>query len=154
MECYTSAWMLEHSLQDNPSDIYRDNFSRIASLINNSDTYLKALDAAIKKSKNGIIDTDLENIAFNSDTEKDLFFSIHKATIHVSGYKQPNGKWIVQADLFDTYDFTEFMTHMDDNGGWSKEASIGTVANDAAAISQKLGAIQPYKVTVKFFTTR
>jgi len=45
-------------------------------------------------------------------------------------------------------------TFMDDNGGWSTQAGIGTVANDAAAVSQLLGAINPYEVTVEFYTTR
>ncbi len=150
-EYYTSAWMLEHSLQDNPSDIWRGNDSRIANLINNDKAYLDKLDEAIKASKDGTIDTDLDGIQFDND---DLFFSIHKATIHVTGRKQSNGKWIVHAKLSDKYDFTEFMTFMDDKGGWSKEASLGTVANDAANISQKLGAINPYMVNVEFYTTR
>ncbi len=148
---YTSAWMLEHSLQDNPSDIWRGNDSRIAYLINNDRAYLNKLDEAIKQSKDGTIDTDLKGIQFNY---KDLYYSIHKADIHVSGYLQSNGKWIVHATLSDKYDFTEFMTFMDDNGGWSTQASLGTVANDAAHISQKLGAINPYHVTVDFYTTR
>ena len=57
---YTSAWMLEHSLQDNPSDIWRGNDSRIAYLVNNDSAYLTKLDEAIKSSKNGKIDQDLE----------------------------------------------------------------------------------------------
>ena len=36
----TSAWMLEHSLEDNPSDIWRGNDSRIAYLINHDSAYL------------------------------------------------------------------------------------------------------------------
>ena len=78
----TSAWMLEHALQDNPSDIVRGNDSRIAYLINNDKNYLDALDKAISESKDG------------------------------------------------------------------------TIANDIALGSQKLGAINPYHVTVQFYTTR
>ncbi|MBE7027012.1 MAG: hypothetical protein E7410_05605 [Ruminococcaceae bacterium] len=147
----TSLWMLEHALQDNPSDIWRGNDSRIAYLINNDPVYLNSLDEAIKSSKDGTIDTDLQNIQFN---EKDLYYSIHKANIHVTGHRQSNGKWIVHATLSDKYDFTEFMTFKDDNGGWSTQFSPGTVANDVALASQILGAINPYHVTVDFYTTR
>ncbi len=150
-EFYTSLWMLEHALQDNPSDIWRGNDSRIASLINNDKVYLDKLDEAIKASKDGTIDTDLEDIRFKND---DLYYSIHKANIHVTGHRQSNGKWIVHATLSDTYDFTEFMTFKDDNGGWSTQFSPGTVANDVAVASQILGAINPYHVTVDFYTTR
>ncbi len=150
-EFYTSLWMLEHALQDNPSDIWRGNDSRIARLINNDPVYLNSLDEAIKASKDGTIDTNLKNIQFNNE---DLYYSIHKANIHVTGHRQSNGKWIVHATLSDKYDFTEFMTFMDDKGGWSAQASKGTIANDAANISQRLGAIKPYKVKVEFYTTR
>ena len=147
----TSLWMLEHALQDNPSDIWRGNDSRIAYLINNDPVYLNSLDAAIKASKDGTIDTDLKDIQFDN---KDLYYSIHKANIHVTGHRQSNGKWIVHATLSDKYDFTEFMTFKDDNGGWSTQFSDGTAANDLAVASQILGAINPYHVTVDFYTTR
>ena len=93
----------------------------------------------------------MEGIQFNDD---DLSYSIHKATINVDGYKQKNGKWIIHSTLSDTYDFTEILTFMGENGKLSLEASLGTVANDAATISQFFDVINPYKVTVDFYTTR
>ena len=147
----TSAWMLEHSLQDNPSDIWRGNNSRIAYLVNHDSSYLSALDKKIKSSKNGKIDGDLEIEPFKTG---DLYYSIHKSSIYVNGYKQKNGKWLVHAILTDTYDFTEIQSFMNDSNGWSTHAGIGTIANDAAVISQYLEAINPYKVTVDFYTTR
>lgn len=148
---HTSAWMLEHSLQDNPDDIKRGNDSRIAYLINTDEAYLKALDEKIKNSKNGRIEGKLKDIEFIAD---DLSYSIHKATINVDGYKQKNGKWIIHSTLSDTYDFTEIMTFMGEDGKLSLNASLGTIANDAAVISQLSDAINPYKVTVDFYTTR
>ena len=56
--------------------------------------------------------------------------------------------------MHDTYDYTQIMTFMGDNGAWSKEASLGTVANDVAYISQKTGAINPYEVYVYFWAKR
>lgn len=147
----TSAWMLEHSLEDNPSNIWRGNDSRIAYLVNHDSAYLTALDKKIKSSWNGKVEGYLDTDPFKTG---DLYYSIHKSNIYVSGYKQKNGKWIVHATLTDTYDFTEIQSFMNDNGGWSTQAGIGTLANDAAVISQFLNAINPYKVTVDFYTTR
>ena len=147
----TSAWMLEHSLDDNPSDIWRGNDSRIAYLVNHDSAYLTALDKKIKSSRNGRVEGYLNTDPFMTG---DLYYSIHKSSIYVSGYKQKNGKWIVHTTLTDTYDFTEIQTFMNDNGGWSMQATLGTVANDTAAISQFLNAINPYEVTVDFYTTR
>lgn len=48
----TSVWMLEHSLQDNPSDIWRGNDSRIAYLMNHDSAYLQELDKAIAEAEN------------------------------------------------------------------------------------------------------
>ena len=54
----------------------------------------------------------------------------------------------------DIYDFTVIQTLMGDDRKFSMQAGLGTVANDAAVISQSLGAISPYKITVDFYTTR
>lgn len=147
----TSAWMLEHSLQDNPSDIWRENDSRIAYLINHDSAYLSELDAAIANAKNNSLDNYKISVQFK---DGDLYYSIHKSNIYLTGYKRDDGKWIVNAILEDEYDFTEIQSFMDDSGGWSKQASMGTAANDLAAISQKTGAINPYHVTINFWTTR
>lgn len=45
--------------------------------------------------------------------------------------------------LYDTYDYTEFVTAMNDYG-------LGTAANNAAHISQKTGAINHYDIYVYF----
>ncbi len=147
----TSAWMLEHSLQDNPTDIWRGNDSRIAYLINNDESYLKKLDAAISNSSNGRISGPLDNISFENG---DLYYSIHAATIYVDGYKQDNGKWLVKSTMTDRYDFTVIQSLMSQDGTFSNTIRLGTIANDAAVISQALGAINAYNVYVEFYTTR
>ena len=150
--CLTSSWMLKHSLQDNPPDITRDSTSRIAQLINNSPEYLKAIDDKIAHARAGYID-DVISVSFK-DTE-DLYYSIHKADIHIKGRRDYYGKWSINATLSDTYDFTEITTHMGDKWyEFSKAAGLGTIANDMAYFSQQMGAINPYKVTVYFSTIR
>ena len=101
------------------------------------------------------IDTDLKDIAFKpiDEDEADLYYSIHKANIHVKGYKQSNGQWIINAVLTDKYDYTEFVKVMEEDAAFW-EFELGAMANNAAVYSQKTGAIQPYNITVNFWTTR
>ena len=151
----TSAWMVEHSLQDNPSDIWRGNDSRIAYLMNHDSAYLQGLDEKIVKAENEKRDwIDNEEISVRFKTG-DLYYSIHKMDIYLNGYKREDGKWIINAHGEDWYDFTEITSFMgDEKYEWSKEIGLGTIANDAAVVSQLTGAIQPYYVTVDFWTTR
>lgn len=143
--------MLEHSLQDNPSDIWRGNDSRIAYLINNDSAYLKELDIAIANAKDGLLTNKIIDVYFETG---DLYYSIHANTICLNGYKREDGKWIINAKMSDDYDFTKITTFMAEDGGWSRDIGKGTVANDIAVVSQKTGAIHPYKVTVDFWTVR
>ena len=151
----TSAWLLEHSLQDNPSNVYRGNDSRIAYLMNQEDSYLNAVDNAIKNS-NGtnfyvVLKGDDNTVEFNRG---DLYYSIHGTTaVTLKGYKLNNGQWAVNAVIEDDYDYTRMATFMDDNG-YALQGSLGTVANDAAVISQLTGAIKPFHITVNFWTVR
>ena len=151
----TSAWMLEHSLQDNPSDIWRGIDSRIAYLMNHDSAYLQELDKAIAEAENEKRDwMDNKKIIVTFDTG-DLYYSLHTNTIYLNGYRRKDGKWIVNARMNDIYDFTRITSFMgDEEYEWSKKIGLGTIANDVAVVSQKTGAIQPYNVTVDFWTTR
>ena len=81
--------------------------------------------------------------------EGDLYYSIHRCDIQLNGYKTSNGTWRVYGFLDDEYDYTEVLTWMEGNG-----ASLGTIANDAAFISQIIGAIHPYHIYVHFVIER
>ena len=143
----TSAWMLEHSLQDNPSDIYRDGESRIAGLIQNDSNFLQKLDNEIANSNGNTLSSDI-GVSFD---EADLYFSIHKASIHIEGRANNDGIWEIHVTLQDTYDFTEIQSFMGNkNSEFSTHFSLGTIANDAATISQNLGAINSYNVRIEF----
>ncbi len=146
----TSAWLLEHSLQDNPDNVWRGNDSRIACLINNDDAYLSALDNAIRSANGNTINQNLA-VSFNTG---DLYYSIHNANIHIEGYVQDNGSWLIHTTMTDIYDFTVIQSVMSDGGDYSTQAGKGTIANDVAVVSQELGVINPYYITVDFYTTR
>lgn len=150
-KCLTSAWMLEHSLQDNPTDIERGNDSRIAYLINNSSEYRDAIDKAISQSDGKTLNTYIDDLAFEKD--EDLKFSVHSMDIRVNGWKMENGRWFIHSLATDVYDFT-VISSITSDGELSQNFGIGTISNDFAVLSQKLGAISPYKVTVDFYTVR
>ena len=143
--------MLERSLVEFPEDFIANDGSIIAELINNDKVYLAALDNAIAESNNGKIDTLLEGIAFENG---DLLYAIHLANIHVSGYEQDDGTWIINATLTDVYDFTEITTYKDEKGDYSSDLSLASIANDLGTLSQRAGVITPYKVLVNFTTVR
>ena len=144
----TSAWLLEHSLQDNPETLYRGDDSRIAELVKSDNSFTSLLDSVMAEYATGSTFTSEEKeVIFNSG---DLFYSIHSATITFNGVKQDDGSWLISCRLHDIYDYTEFLTMMKDSDEYGLEVSLGTIANDLAAISQMTGAIQPYDIYVDF----
>ena len=140
-EYYTSAQLLKHSLLKNPSDQYMDNSSRLAGLIKTDEDFLEELDKKIS-SANGKEINDTIPVEF---TTGDLYYSIHKSYIKINAYKMDDGKWKIYGTLDDEYDYTEIMTFM--KGG---NIALGTIANDAAVISQLIDAINPYHIYVEF----
>ena len=84
----------------------------------------------------------------------ELFYSINKANVTYTGIRQNDGRFLIIGTVTDTYDYTEIVSMMNSDGGYSFKMSLGTVANDAAAISQKTGAIRPYNITVDFVVRR
>ncbi len=137
----TSAWLLKHSLQPNPEDVYRDDNSRIAQLIKNDPAFVKELDIAIANSDGKTLDKTI-SVSFK---QGDLYYSIHKNDIKLTGYKDENGKWKISARLSDEYNFSELTSWMD-----GEDATLGTLANDVAYFSEKIGAITPYNIYVDF----
>lgn len=140
-EYYTSAQLLKHSLLKSPSDQYMDNSSRLAGLIKTDAEFLAELDKKIASS-NG---KELSDTLYVRFLDGDLYYSIHKANIKIKGYKMDNGNWKISGVLDDEYDYTEIMTFME-----GKNATLGTIANDAAVISQLIDAINPYHIYVNF----
>lgn len=149
-DCLCSAWLLKHSLQWNPSNVERDNFSTIAYKINNSPEYLSIIDEEIRKSRNGRIKGTTSIKFKNSGSSKDLYYSLHEATITYEGHKRNDGSWYIETTVNDTYDFTRIATLM----GEDSKISIGTIANDMAIVSQAFDHINPYEIKINFCTVR
>ena len=139
----TSAWLLEHSLQDKPSDVYRGNDSHIAELIKDDSTFNVVINDLMNEIDADYAGSELfwarQSVAFNSG---DLYYAIHNCTIAFESEKRADGSWIIDCKMTDVYDYTEISLSMGN--------LLGTIANDAAVVSSNFGAINPYNITVEF----
>ncbi len=144
----TSAWMLEYACQDNPSNQWRGDDSRIAGLMKEDSAFKDMLNIVINdnRSANSFSESSARNVAFEGGS--DLYYSIHGCSMWFSGTKQGNDSWIINVHMTDTYDYTEITSLM--GTGWTMGTSLGTIANDMAVVSQTLGALVKYDIVVDF----
>lgn len=139
----TAAKLLDHSLQDNPSDYSFSSSSSEASQIKNASEF-KSILSNFKKSVKGKELTSKRmsgSVAFTDDT--DLYLAYHNMDYSIYGKKSGN-TWTLTVTLTDTYDF--------DAQAWKNKMSRNpavTVINNYAAYAQSIGAIVPYDITVK-----
>ena len=103
------------------------------------DGYSLKTDGKLGKKTRGVYEQ------YIKDNKKDYDEVIERKNASSKSYSSP---------IDNNNDFTEMTTFMDDGGGLSSQASMGTIANDLAFRSQLSGAIKPYKVTVNFETRR
>ena len=80
-----------------------------------------------------------------------IYYAIHNADVYIDAKRGKNGDWSVNVKVSDTYDYTELL--LPDAYGKNLQHNLGAVANDAAYVSSKIGAIKPYKIYVNFKTT-
>ena len=144
----TSAWLLEHSLQDNPSVVYRGEGSHIAELIKKDDVFKSSLSLKLDNMDQDNYSGKLDGVVFEKG---DLYYAIHNADVYIDAKRGKNGDWSVNVKVSDTYDYTELL--LPDAYGKNLQHNLGAVANDAAYVSSKIGAIKPYKIYVNFKTT-
>lgn len=138
----TAAALLNHSLQDNPSNLSLNSSSTYSTQILNSSECRKIINDFITavKGKNYFSRTASGSTTLNSTT--DLHLAYNKVSYTASGRKT-NGMWILTITFKDTYDF--------ESQAWKNamtEDSVITILNNYAAQAQSIGAIVPYNVQV------
>lgn len=142
-----AATLLDHSLQDHPSNLSYVSTTTIASQISKS-AECKAIVNDFKsyvKRKHLMARTTSGGTTLNSTT--DLHLAFNNVDYVASGTKK-NNVWTLKITFSDTYNFE---TQAWKNAMTSNSAV--TVLNNYAAYAQSLKAIVPYKVKVTVQTT-
>lgn len=150
-----SATFLQHSLGlriGNNLDVKINQNNDDLNVINEikqSNDYKNFISDRINEAKNsglseisfiGGAGSERKSIQFNSG---DLSTSLGKVTnIYISGTQLDNGKWDLNIQLFDKYDF-----HFMDN---YKNDILKTTGNNLAVFSQSQGAISNYNINIEF----
>jgi len=146
-----SADFLEHSLKNEPKDL----------LIADGDIVEEIKkDAQFKEKIKQIVGKYNKNtkafIASGEDTDihfdnSDLYFAIHSADMIVKG-TNVDGKWNLEIELSDTYDYTDFKELEDyyrDTKSVPKSMFSSFIYN-LAHFSTIFGVIKEYRVIIKF----
>lgn len=145
---YTAAaTLLNHSLQDNPSNLSYGSTTDMAKQIAGS-TECTTIVNQFKSDVTGtnyVRKTNSGTTSLNSTT--DLHLAYNNVNYSATGVKS-NGKWTLTITFTDTYDFDaqSWKNAMTDN-------ALVTILNNYAAYAQSIGAIVPYNVTVTVQTT-
>jgi len=140
--------MLIHSLQDTPADFTENLFPEIGEIICKDDSFNKRIEEiAENNSDSQALNYTINTFNFKND---DLSKSIHGVDkIKVSGNKNTRGEWELTINVTDMYDYTTFKS-LGEFVGKSIGEQFPLAANNLAYLSQKSGAIQPYKVNFTF----
>lgn len=144
----TAAALLDHSLQDAPSNLSYGSSSSYATQIRKSTECKKIISdfAAAVRGSSASSKTISASVTLASTT--DLHLAYNRVSYVASGVKTTDGKWKLTIKFKDTYNFEkqEWENEMTDN-------AVVTVLNNYAAYAQSIGAIVPYDITVTVSTT-
>jgi RHS repeat-associated protein len=149
-----TSTLLEHSLQDDPSDLIFTNGSDIANKVQQSSEYNDFVDQSIsiatQEGKTSFTDTVTEeSITFNSG---DLFLAVHGThSTTISGNLNDDGTWSVQTNIHDVYDFKQAQTYAENQ---SIESSAAWTLNNEAYKDQESGAINNYNININITEKR
>lgn len=143
----TAAALLDHSLQDSPSNLNYGSTSTYATQIAGSSECKKIVSdfKAYVSGRNLSSRTTSGSTTLNSTT--DLHLAYNKVSYIASGTKK-NGVWNLTITFNDTYDF--------ETQAWKNamtDSAVVTILNNYAAYAQSIGAIVPYNIKVTVNTT-
>lgn len=144
-----SAECLDHSLEKNAKDMtFTDE--KIIEKIKNDKNFEQKINEIVNKYRNkSTFITNNDEKELVSFKNGDLFYSLHNATIIVSGKKQKYF-WNLDIEISDVYDFTDFKELKEYINNKFPQNVIGASANNFAMISVSSKVVQEYKITIKF----
>lgn len=140
----TSGEMLNHAIQDNPSDVTYTEGSRVVTQIKNDSTFQTSGNTAISNATNGKVHHDEW---LNFETTTDLHGSLHGVHLVIDGSMDNNGCVDLNVTVTDRYDFDFTMDY------FKKDIIKGIIfatGNNLAWSDQFLGVVQNYDVTITF----
>ena len=143
----SAAWMMEHSLQDNPSKMIRYNDSNIAGLVRNSPQFKNITKDVVREAERDskiAISNIYKSTALRKSQE--IFFAINKCDLYYSGTKDGN-TWYLDCKLTDVFDFTEINKVIHNNMPSDLKDLLYDVGGNVAK-SSKVGAVVPFDVEI------
>lgn len=136
-----SSDLLDHSLQDNPSNLRYSSSTWQTSTLENSNEFNSLVRdfRSELSSVSGDYYTDSGSIRLDDDT--DLYLALNNVK-YLLGAEKINGRWTIYANIHDTYDF--------DYWAWSNvdglTSAMGTALNNYGAMAEDIGAVVSYDV--------
>lgn len=142
-----AADCLEHSLEQNPEDIYITEGKTIQDIQDDS-CFKEKINSIIKENENK---KSFNVITLISFTNGNLFLALHDTTINVKGQKQKDNKWKLEIKISDLYDFTDFkeLEEYLNNENFLK-AVVASTANNLAMIATSCKIVSTYNIEIKF----
>ena len=149
-----AAFMLEHSLEDSPSDLHLSQTNWITQKVMQSQSFVEkfqALERNIQQNPDRYAVKGALQINFQGKAgDRDLFLGIGKCAVAYTCVRT-SSKVVVSCEIIDLYNFEELRSF----GGGVKSfvefyISIGNLANDFGFLSQADGVISPYTTYINF----
>jgi hypothetical protein len=144
-----AAFLLDHSLQDNPGNLHFGQNHFVTTAIRNSTDYENKLQEIIRSQQigyQGYVTSD--SIAFSSG---DLFAAIHAASFDYNGWicKRTDTSYKMDLDIKVSDDY-DFHLLVDQYYAWDLEQILGTIANNMAWSDQFFEVINNYNWDASF----
>ena len=142
-----AADCLEHSLEQNPKDIYITE-GKIIQDIKEDNGFKKEINSIIEENKNKKSFDVTRLVTFANGN---LFYALHDTTMQVKGEKQKDNKWNLEIKVTDLYDFTdlkELEEYVNDEN--FLKGFTASTANNLAMIATSCKIVNTYNIEIKF----
>ena len=150
-----AALLLEHSLEDSPSNLYFHQTHWVTQRVIESKGFQDAFSGIEKAVRNdpelyttgGRVDID-----FQKSGDTDLYYGIGKCALKYTCTRYPSS---VRVDFIidDTYNFDEIRTFSRDGDRFVVNIGLGNMANDLGLLSQSTKVLSVYRIIVSFEKT-